>query len=425
MKRAAHSLRTRMVAALGLFALATAIVFSAFCVIFVYTVEDNFFDRMLEQEAQRQRAAWQAGGAPAAPLRPYITVHQGAASFPADLARAADPSSPAGEYAGDEGRHYHVRAVRIGGEGVRYLVAEVSGELVVRPRLPSILAFLGISTVLLLVLALTFGYWLAWRATEPLTRLTGVVAAAAPGRLPQDFAHRFPDNEIGLLARSLDQAMHRIAGFIEREQHFTRDASHELRTPLAVIDGAAQLLAAQPLAAPAAAQVARIRSAATHMAQSVDTLLALAREELDPVPAQPVALLALAEKTVVQCAHLLDGKNVEVALDIDAALTVHTHGAALAILLANLIGNAFVHTQAGSVRIYVEDGALVVADSGPGIAAALEGRLYAAGVKGEGSAGFGLGLSIASRLAARCGIRLEVGNGQGGGTRAALIFADS
>ena len=422
MKRAAHSLRTRMVAALGLFALVTALVFSAFCVIFVYTVEDNFFDRMLLQEAEHQRAAWRAGDRQAAPLRPFVSVHAGASSFPADLGRAAAASAPAGEYAGAGGRHYHVRVVKMDDGSVRYLVAEVSGELVVRPRLPSILAFLGLSTLVLLVLALGFGYWLARRATEPLTRLTGVVAGAAPGQLPHDFAHRFPDNEIGLLARSLDQALGRIAGFIEREQHFTRDASHELRTPLTVIDGAAQLLAAQPLAPQGAAQVARIRSAATHMAQSVDTLLALAREELDAAPAQPVAVLALVEKAVVQCAHLLEGKQVEVAVQVDAGCTVATHPAALAILLANLVGNAFVHTQRGQVRIAFEDGALVVADSGPGIAPALEGRLFQAGVKGEGSAGFGLGLSIASRLAARCGIRLEIGNAAGGGTRAVLHF---
>ena len=60
MKRAAHSLRTRMVAALGLFALVTALVFSGFCVIFVYTVEDNFFDRMLMQEARHQEQEWRA-----------------------------------------------------------------------------------------------------------------------------------------------------------------------------------------------------------------------------------------------------------------------------------------------------------------------------------------------------------------------------
>ena len=422
MKRAAHSLRTRMVAALGLFALVTALVFSGFCVIFVYTVEDNFFDRMLMQEARHQEAAWRATGKEAVPLRPFVTLHKSANSFPPDLRRSADPSAKAGEYAGEDGRHYHVRVLTMGDGSPRHMVAEVSGELVVRPRMPSILSFLAVGIGVLLAFALALGYWLARRATEPLTRLTAVVAGAAPGQLPRAFAHRFPDNEIGLLAHSLDQAMRRIAGFIEREQHFTRDASHELRTPLAVIDGAAQLLASQALTPQAAAQLARIRSAATHMAQSVDTLLALAREELDAAPTQPVAVLALVEKAVVQSAHLLEGKQVEVAVDIDAALTLDTHAPALAILLANLIGNAFVHTRQGEVKIVFEEGALVVADSGPGIAPGLEGRLYQAGVKGEGSAGFGLGLSIASRLAARCGIRLEVGNASGGGTRAALHF---
>ena len=413
-----HSLRRRLVAAFGLFALAGAVIFSVLGVLFVYTVEDSFFARMLEQEIAHQRSAWNRTGATTAPLRQFVSLHRSPASFPADLRGSAKP----GEFAGEQGRHYHVRALALGDGAPHYLVAEVSAELVVRARLPSILSFLGVSIFMLLALTLALGYWLAARATAPLARLTGLVAHAAPGQLPTGFGGQFPDNEIGLLARGLDDAMARIAGFIEREQHFTRDASHELRTPLSVIDGAAQLLAAQPMAPQAAAQVQRIRSAATHMAQSVDTLLALAREELDPAPPQPVALLALVEKAVVQCAHLLEGKDVEVSVALGPEVSVDSHPASLAILLGNLVGNAFAHTRQGQVTIAFEGCSLVVSDSGPGIAPAVAARLYQAGVKGEGSAGFGLGLSIASRLAERCGIRLEVGSAPGAGTRAALVF---
>ncbi len=422
MKRHAHSLRTGLVIAFGLFATASAVFFSALGVTFVYTVEDSFFARMLEQEIAHQRSSWQASGKATAPLRPFITLHRTRATFPRDL-NLGDRTG--GEFMGEQGRHYHVRALPLGDVAPHYLVADVGGELVVRPRLPSILTFLGVAILIVLTLTLAVGYWLAARATAPLARLTGLVALAAPGQLPTGFAQQFPDNEIGLLARGLDDAMTRIAGFIEREQHFTRDASHELRTPLTVIDGAAQLLASQPLPPQAAGQVQRIRSATTHMAQAVDTLLSLAREELDPAPPQSVALLPLVERAVVQCAHLLEGKDVEVAVELGPHVNVKTHASSLAILLSNLVGNAFAHTREGRVTISFEAGSLVVADSGPGIAPALAARLYQPGVKGEGSAGFGLGLSIASRLAERCGIRLEVGNAPGGGTRAALVFADA
>ena len=62
-----------MVAAFGLFALASAVIFSVLGVLFVYTVEDSFFARMLEQEIAHQRSAWTrsaiSGISKAAPMR--------------------------------------------------------------------------------------------------------------------------------------------------------------------------------------------------------------------------------------------------------------------------------------------------------------------------------------------------------------------
>ena len=95
--------------------------------------------------------------------------------------------------------------------------------------------------------------------------------------------------------------------------------------------------------------------------------------------------------------------------------------AALAILLSNLVSNAFSHTSAGQVCISMEQGCLVVTDSGPGIAPGL----YRAGAKGEASDGLGLGLSIIHRLAERSGIGLEIESAAGAGTRAVLRVTET
>lgn len=410
------SLRSRLVLAFGMFALVTALCFSAFGLLFVYTVEDSFFHNMLDQEAAHQLKH----GTGARPLREFVSVHRDSATFPPDLKRAMAQAPRGKEFAGDDGRHYHLRALA---PAPGYLVAEVSGELVVRPRMPFILRFLALSMLMILALVLALGYWIAHRATAPLTRLTGLMASAAPEQLPRQLAAGLPDNEIGQLARALDAAMARIAGFIEREQHFTRDASHELRTPLTVIDGAAQLLAQQPLPPQAADQLSRIRTAAAHMAHSVDALLALAREELRTGAAAPLALLPLVENVVVQFAYLIDAKPVEVCVEVDAAVTLRLHPGALNILLGNLVGNAFAHTQQGQVQITYADHVLTVTDDGPGIAPALQPRVFEAGAKGPASAGYGLGLSITQRLAAHIGVGLHITSTPEGGTRAALTFA--
>ncbi|WP_374580861.1 sensor histidine kinase [Pseudoduganella sp.] len=426
---APHSLRRRLTAAFALIALCTALLFSAFAVVFMYTLEDEFFANMLEQETAHQQASWQASARLAAPLRPYVSLHRDSSSLPDDLRRQPGVMR-GGEFFGEAGRHYHVRQLNLPRAAApTLLVAEVSRELLVRPRLPLVLGLLGASLLVMLALTLALGYWLAWRATRPLEALAQLVGSAAPAQLPKGFAAAYPANEIGALARALDDALARVATFIEREQHFTRDASHELRTPLAVIEGAAFLLAAQPMPPQAAQQLQRIRSAATHMAQTVDTLLALAREDLAhgdaaagalPGAQDPVALLPLVESTVVQLAHLLEGKAVEVEVALAPQASFRVPPAALRIVLANIIGNAFQHTQAGTVRVSFADGLLAVRDDGPGIDPAIQARLFEAGAKGAASSGHGLGLSIARRLASRIGLALTLQAGADGGTVAAL-----
>jgi signal transduction histidine kinase len=419
---APHSLRRRLTAAFALVAVCTALLFSGFAVIFMYALEDDFFANILAQETAHQQASWQASGTLATPLRPYVSLHRSTDSLPADLRRQQGVER-GGEYFGDAGRHYHAKRLELEGGRPLLLVAEVSSELLVRPRMPKVLRLLGGSLFVIVAATLALGYWLARRATRPLEALAHLVDNAAPGQLPKGFAADYPRNEIGALARALDDAMARTAAFIEREQHFTRDASHELRTPLAVIEGAAYLLAEQPMAPQAAQQLQRIRSAATQMAQTVDTLLALAREDLSHGAAQEhpaVALLPLAETTVVQLAHLLDGKPVEVEVAIDPRAQFQLPRPALAIVLANVVGNAFQHTQAGRVRIEFAEGRLAVSDDGPGIDAAIGDRVFEPGVKGGRSSGYGLGLSIVRRLAERIGLDVTLQAGPHGGTVVSL-----
>jgi signal transduction histidine kinase len=419
MTGARSSLRRWLLAAFGFFSLLTALAFSAFCLLFVYVVEDHFFDRTLEQEAAHQYRHWSSRAGAAPTLFAGTRLYASSASFPPDLARHAPVGT--GEYAGTDGRHYHVLVLsRRGYGGAPYLVAEVSRELFVRPRLPAIAATLGASALALLLVTLGAGLWLGQRALGPLSRLAALVERARPEDLPRGFAATFPSNEIGALAVALEEAIGRIADFIDREQHFTCDASHELRTPLTVIDGAAYLLAQQPLGGQAAAQVERIRQAAAHMQQVVRTLLALAREDDQSAwPAERFALLPLIESSILR--HAGHAVRRDIRVELDADVQAHCPRRAFVILLDNLVANALAHAP-GVLRLYIRDGWLVVEDRGPGIAPELRERLGQPGVKGSGSAGFGLGLSISQRLAARAGIPLRIEHPGDGGMRAALAF---
>jgi signal transduction histidine kinase len=415
------SLRRQLLAALGLFSVLAALAFSALCLLFLHVVEDEFFDRALRQEAAYQRAHWARHQSAAPGLNPAIRVIKDAGSLPPDLARHRPVRS--GEYAGTEGRHYHVLDLSASTNGgPRYLVMEVGRELFVRPRLPYIAGTLALCTLVLLLLTLAGGVWMVNRTTAPLGRLAAIITGAGPEGLPRGFAATFPANEIGALADALDQAIGRIARFIEREQRFTQDASHELRTPLTVIDGAAYLLARQALPSQAAAQVERIRQAAVHMQLAVDTLLALSREDGDAAwEATSFSLLPVVEACILRHAEV-DDTVVEVEVEIDRHAVACCPKNAFTLLLDNFLGNAFQHAP-GRIRLFVEEGWLIVADQGPGIEAGLRDRIGQAGVKRSGSAGFGLGLSITQRLAARAGIGVRLTPHPEGGMRAALALA--
>jgi len=220
------------------------------------------------------------------------------------------------------------------------------------------------------------------------------------------FAGDFPDDEVGVLARGLDNLSGRVRAFIAREHAFTRDASHELRTPLAVIRSATEQLASEPgLSGAGRRQLAHVQHSARQLEQTVITLLTLAREENVEQDATPLAVLPVLEQVVVEQAVLLEGKPVAVRVDVPADVSLPVPGPVLHMLLANLVGNAFAHTRAGEVYIDVAAGRLRIRNTAP---AGDPDTIMQPFAKGEGSAGFGLGLAIVHRLCDRFAIDLRI-----------------
>jgi signal transduction histidine kinase len=234
----------------------------------------------------------------------------------------------------------------------------------------------------------------------------------------------FPAGELGALATAFDRYLGRLRAFIERERAFTADVSHELRTPLAVIQGAAEIEAENPDLSPRQRQRAlRIQRAAQEMAEIITALLALAREEGGPVAQDLCPLAEVVRNGAERYRHLIAQRPVELVVEVAAEPRVPADRALVRIVVANLIRNALEHTDQGQVLIRLEEGRLLVRDTGRGIAAAQLSRLFQRHYKGSASQGEGIGLSLTKRICDRYGWEIEVESEEGRGTEVRLLFA--
>ncbi|MBX2859305.1 MAG: HAMP domain-containing histidine kinase [Cellvibrionaceae bacterium] len=411
------SIKRQIVVSFCLFAFVTSALFSVYNFVFAYTVEDAFFERVIRDEARYLVEARERSGDLAAPRQAFMKVYRQQAELPEVVRRRLAMSPEKREFTGEGQKHYHLY---IAEDPKFYLLAEVSDLLVVRSRRPSILLILSVSTLLMLAFSGGVACWLAARATRPITELAKLVEHAAPEVLPLEFASAFPNNEIGVLAKSLEAAMRRVNSLVERERHFTRDVSHELRTPIAVIKGAAELLQADASKPSDVSRlVQRIASASFGIEQVVVTLLALAREAKPEPGSTAVRVLPLVERSVIQFAHLLDGKNVQVQVPLVADYCFLADKNVLQIIIDNLISNAFQHIQAGEVSVYAKGDVLIISDTGQGIEKNIQAAVCEPMVKGEGSAGFGLGLSLVKRLCEEYGFKFSIFS-DNRGTRASI-----
>ena len=385
---------------------------------FVYNTEDQIFDRLLTLEADHFNAAV-SGDALPEPKLPFATYYRDDA-MPGFLMEPVEAEPGRSEVFGLDGQHYHLRRVEHHdlAEPV-WIVLQVEDYLVVRPVLNEIMLVLALSVLAIIVVAAMIGVVMARRVTRPLRLLATEVTALEPNQLPEDWQTRYPPDEVGRLADTLRDAFRRINDFIDREQRFTQDASHELRTPLAVIESCAEMLSQSPEPEQAVVLIDRIRSAALSMHLSVDVLLALAREDDPAVRNQRTAVLPIVERAVVNHASLLDTKPVELVVEIDPDWRIAGDPAALQVLVANLISNAFRYTERGQIRIERAGGDLVISDTGVGIDDTLKAKVTEPAVKGETSTGLGLGLSIVERLCQRYGWRFQL-NSSPQGTQARL-----
>ncbi len=325
------------------------------------------------------------------------------------------------------------QSIDLGGDlGFYRVVAVEAGNGVMIVGLPladleftigQLIAVISAIALGVLLVAGAGSYFIVRLALRPLDRV--VNTATAVSELPLDrgdvaLAVRVPDadadpeTEVGRVGASINRMLGHVAAALSARQAsenkvrtFVSDASHELRTPLASIRGYAELTrrSGEELPEDASYALGRIESEAVRMTAIVEDLLLLARlDEGRELAKDPVELTTLVSSAVNDIRAAAPGHEWQLELP---AREVFIIGDAQRLfqVIANLLGNARVHTPDGTrvVTALTVDGGtaeITVTDDGPGIDPAVLGTVFERFVRGDSSrqrasGGTGLGLAIA------------------------------
>ena len=276
--------------------------------------------------------------------------------------------------------------------GRQYVVVAVADRIELEDRYASLIAALAAGAAGGILLVAIGGWFLAWKAIEPIERNIAYV------------------------------------------RRFVADAAHELRTPVSVLRSRADVALSrerQPEAYVDALTAVGLE--AERMGRIVDDLLTLARVDAGEraIVRQPLYLDDLALDAVSGVRVLAETHGVDLDIKEFEEAPVEADPTLVRQLLVILLDNAVKFTPTGgrvSLSVRSTDGRAIVTveDTGVGIAPAELPRIYDRFYRGDDarrrSDGAGLGLSIAKWISDTHGADIELVSTVGQGTRVTVRF---
>lgn len=192
-------------------------------------------------------------------------------------------------------------------------------------------------------LVLLGSLWLSRRLARssilPVLELAERVSARTPSSQP--LSEGTQDDEVGFLARSLDQSFAQLAGANDREKQFIADCSHELRTPLTILNGAVSLLSERENGDSEVLE--RLRRTTQRMEGIVRTFLVMAREGRVPGERESVRVRELVSQVIAEQRLVFPQHNKCITIKVPEEISVECVLEVIRVILENLLGNAFNH----------------------------------------------------------------------------------
>jgi len=214
-----------------------------------------------------------------------------------------------------------------------------------------------------------------------------------------------------VIAKDAAEAANRAKGT------FLANMSHELRTPMNAIMGMTELLLRRITDPKQVDQLGKLKQASAHLLSVINDILDISKIEAEHLKLEETRFRfgSVLENLGSMLGHKAEEKGLTLAIDLPptiAALPLIGDPLRLGQVLLNLVGNAVKFTSQGTISLGISKQAetpetivlrCAVQDTGVGISAADQKRLFTAFEQGDASmtrkyGGTGLGLAICKRL---------------------------
>jgi heavy metal sensor kinase len=284
-----------------------------------------------------------------------------------------------------------------------------------------------IAMVVIIILAGIGGLFLAERALKPVKQITKTAQKIEGSDLSQRIDVK-TDDELGMLASTLNEMIGRLEESFNRQRQFTADASHELRTPLAIMQAEATLaLSKERPPDDYRKSLETISQESDYMSSVIGKLLFLARSDAgkEQLNFENVELKGLITGLASNIEALAQDKGIKFAIDAKEELTVNGDKVKLRQLFINILENAVRYTPVdGQISVSLvkqeSDAVISISDTGIGISPEhlphIFERFYRVDkARARADGGVGLGLAIAKIIAeshkGTIGVESELGKG--------------
>src|SRR5699024_5541005 len=158
------------------------------------------------------------------------------------------------------------------------------------------------------------GWFMARRALQPVDQMTSIAREITAEDLSRRPELNLPDDELGRLARTLDEMIDRIDTAFRQQRQFTADASHELRTPLTALKGHIEVTLDHSRSPEEYRDaLSRMDGEVDRLIRLVQRLLVLARADAGQIPIErePITVSQIIEAAAGQMSPQASRKDVQ------------------------------------------------------------------------------------------------------------------